>query len=178
MVHRFTFKRGRRCDYIRYFIYFLKGIFQGDSLSTLLFILSVNPLSFLFHKIQGYACGKHKNNNVTHNFFADDLKLYASSINTAKKQLDLVTAFSKDTGMTFGDDKCAYQQTQKGKLLQCTKNLDINQLSIKAMKEGDTYKYLGIDENTSYIGPINKENYKGILSLNKKDMEFRIIIVQ
>ena len=137
-------------------IYFSKGIFQGDSLSVLLFILSVNPLSFLLHKLQGYACGKHKNYNATHNFFVDDLKLYASSINTAKKQLDLVTAFSKDTGMTFGDDKCAYQQIQNGKLLHYTKNLGRNQLSIKPMKEGDTYKYLGIDENISYIGPINK----------------------
>ena len=67
---------------------------------------------------------------------------------------------------------------QNGKLLQCTKNLEINQLSIKPIKEGDTYKYLGIDENISCIGPIKKQNYKGILSLNKKDMEFRIIIVQ
>ena len=159
-------------------IYFSKGIFQGDSLSVLLFILSVNPLSFLLHKLQGYACGKHKNYNVTHNFFADDLKLYASSINTAKKQLDLVTAFSKSTGMTFGDDKCAYQQIQNVKLLQCTKNLDINQLSIKPMKERDTYKYLGIDENIGFIGPTNKQNYKGILSPNKKDMEFTIFIVQ
>ena len=91
-------------------IYFVKEIFQGDSLSVLLFVLSVNPLSFLVHKLQGYACGKHKNHNVTHNFFVDDLKLHAISINTAKKQLDLVTVFSKYTGMTFGDDKCAYQQ--------------------------------------------------------------------
>ena len=86
----------------------MKGIFQGGSLSVLLFILLVNPLSFLLHKLQGYACGKHKNYNITHNFFADGLKLYASSINTAKKQLDLVTEFSKDTGMIFADDKCAY----------------------------------------------------------------------
>ena len=137
-------------------IYFSKRIFHGDSLSILLFILSVNPLSFLLHKLQGYACGKHKNCNVMHNFFVDDLKLYASSINTAKKQLDLVRAFSKDTGMTFVDDICAYQQIQNGTLLQCTKNLEINQLSIKPMKEEDTYKYLSIDENISYIGPINK----------------------
>ena len=68
-------------------IYFSKWIFQGDSLSVLLFILSVNPLSFLLHKLKGYACGKHKNYNVTHNVFVDDIKLYASSIKTAKKQL-------------------------------------------------------------------------------------------
>ena len=113
----------------------------------LLFILSVNPLSFLLHKLQRYVCGKHKNYNVKHNFFVDDLKLYASSTNTVKKQVDIVTEFSKDTGMTFRDDKCAYQQIQNGVHLQCTNNLEINQLLIKPMKEGDSYKYLGIDKN-------------------------------
>ena len=58
--------------------------------------------------------------------------------------------------MIFRDDKCAYQQIQNGKLLKCTNNLEINQLSVKPMKEGDTYKYLGIDENISYVGHINK----------------------
>ena len=78
-------------------IYYLKGIFQGDSLSVLFFILSVNPPSVLLHKLRGYACGKLQClcYSVLHNFFVDDLKLYASSINTAKKQLDLVTAFPK-----------------------------------------------------------------------------------
>ena len=40
--------------------------------------------------------------------------------------------------MTVGDDKCAYQQIQNGKLQQCTNNFEINQLSIKPIKEGDT----------------------------------------
>ena len=74
-------------------IYYLKGIFQGDSLSVLFFILSVNPLSVLPHKLQGYAFGKLQClcYNVLHNFFVHDLKLYASSINTAEKQLVLAT---------------------------------------------------------------------------------------
>ena len=116
------------------------------------------------HKLQGYACVKDKNYNVTHDLFIDDLKLYGSSIITAKKQLDLVTTFSKDTGITFGDNKCAYQEIQNGKLLQCKNNLEINQLLIKAMKEGDTFKYLGIDENISYIGPINIELQRNIIT--------------
>lgn len=58
--------------------------------------------------------------------------------------------------MTFGDDKCAYQKIQNGKLLQCTNNLKINHLSIKLMKDGRTYKYLGIGENINYVGPISK----------------------
>ena len=92
-----------------------------------------------------------------HDFFFDDFRLYASSTNTAKKQLDLLTAFSKDTGMTFGDNKCAYQQIQSRKLLQWTCNLEINQLSLKPMKKGGTYKYPGINENSSYVRPINTE---------------------
>ena len=74
--------------------YFVNGIFQGDNLSVLLFSLLMNPLSVLFYKLEGYACGKHKNYNVTHNFFVDDLKSYVSSTDTDKKQLDLGTTRS------------------------------------------------------------------------------------
>ena len=134
----------------------MKGIFQGDSLSVILFILTVNPLSFLLRNLKGYQYGTEKNSNVTHNFFVDDLKLYANNISTTKKLLDLITTFSKDTGMTFGEDKCAYQQIEKGKLINNTKELQINDLKIKPIPEGDSYKYLGIDENISYVGLVNK----------------------
>ena len=65
--------------------HFVKGIFQDDSLSVLLFILLVNPLPFLVHKLKGHVCGKQKNYIITHIFFGDDLKLYTSITNTAKK---------------------------------------------------------------------------------------------
>ena len=122
-------------------IQFMKGIFQGDSLSVLLFILTANPLSFLFRNLKGYQYGTKRNSNVTHNFFVDDLKLYANNINTTRKLLDLVTIFSKDTGMTFGEDKCAYQQIVKGKLINNTKERQISDLKIKPISEGDSYKY-------------------------------------
>ena len=137
-------------------IQFMKGIFQGDSLSVLLFILTVNPLSFLLSNLKGHQYGTKRNSNVTHNFFVDDLKLYGNNINTTKKLLDLVTIFSKDTGMTFGENKCAYQQIEKGKLINNTKELQISDLKIKPIPEGDSYKYFGIDENISYVGLVNK----------------------
>ena len=46
-------------------------------------------------------------------FFVDDLKLYGSTINVTKKQLDLVAQFSKDICMNFGTDKCAYLKLRK-----------------------------------------------------------------
>ena len=58
--------------------------------------------------------------------------------------------------MTFDEDKCAYQQIEKGKLINNTKELQINDLKIKPILEGDSYKYLGIDENISYVGLVNK----------------------
>ena len=89
-------------------IKYLNEIFQGDTLSVLLFVLCLNPLSLLVQKRKGYSSGKSRNHTLTHNFFVDDLKLYASSINILKKQLDLVTKFSKDIGMKFDQEKCAY----------------------------------------------------------------------
>ena len=85
-------------------IQYLRGIFQGDSLSVLLFILSVNPLSYLLNKLHGYRIGKNgnRNQNISHLFFIDDLKLFATNMNQMKLLLDQVTQFSNDIGMKFG----------------------------------------------------------------------------
>ena len=79
-------------------------------------MLTVNPLSFMLKNLKGYSYRTDRNSNITHSFFVDDLKLCASNINILKKQLDLVTTFSKDIGMTFGEYKCAYQQVENVKL--------------------------------------------------------------
>ena len=86
-------------------IKYLNGIFQGDILSVLLFVLCLNPLSFLLWKQKGCSYGKNRNQTLAHNFFEGDLKLYALSLSILKKQLDLVTTFSKDIGMKSGQDK-------------------------------------------------------------------------
>ena len=38
-------------------INFSNGIFQGDSISVLIFILSLNPLSYMLGKLKGYSYG-------------------------------------------------------------------------------------------------------------------------
>ena len=118
-------------------IKYRNGLFQGDTLSVLLFLLS-------------------RNHTLMHNFFVDDIKLYASSISILKKQLDLVTTFSNDIGMKFGQDKCAYIKIEKEKNTTTTP-IEINGLTIKPIQEGESYRYLGQDENVAYEGTINKE---------------------
>ena len=138
-------------------IKFLKGIFQGDSLSVSLFVICLNPLSFLLKRVKGYALGQGRSIHHTQNFFVDNLKLYAQTTNSIKKQLDIITTFSKDIGMTFGEDKCAFMEIHKGNMVNNLEPLVINNLTIKPIQHGDSYRYLGIDENISYSGPLNKE---------------------
>ena len=72
-------------------IKFLQGIFQGDSISIMLFVLCLNPLSFLLDKCKGYSFGRDRKLQHTHNFFVDDLELYSQNLNCTKKQLDIIT---------------------------------------------------------------------------------------
>ena len=91
-------------------INYITGVLQGDYLSLMLFILSVNPLSFLLSLLPSYNITKTNNNkhNLTHLLFVDDLKTFAKNYKEATLQLNLITQFTKDIGMKFGPDKCAY----------------------------------------------------------------------
>ena len=55
-----------------------RGIFQGDSLSPLLFTMSLNPLSQEIQKT-GYGYQLDKQTKINHLFYVDDLKLYGTS---------------------------------------------------------------------------------------------------
>ena len=84
------------------------------------------------------------------------LKIYALSISILKKQLDLVTTFSNDIGMKFGQDKCAYIKIEKGRNTTKTP-IEINGLTIKPIQEGESY--LDQDENVAYK-QLTKEGFQ------------------
>ena len=73
-----------------------KGLLQGDYLSVILFILSLNPGSYLLNKSEGYKMGpsEKREKNLTHLPFVNDLKLYTSSMEKEQYQLDIITTFS------------------------------------------------------------------------------------
>ena len=91
-------------------INYLTGVLKGDCLSLMLFILSVNPLSFMLSLLPGYNIGKPNSSrvNISHLFFVDDLKTFAKNKNEATLHLDLITRLTNDISMKFNLDKCAY----------------------------------------------------------------------
>ena len=156
-------------DIIKYF----RGIFQGDGLSLLLLILSVNPLSFLLNTIEGYKIGNpgEKDLDISHMFFVDDLKLLSSTAENSYKQLDIVTMFSKDIGMSFGQEKCAYIHAERGKKKSLGESLTLNNIVIKELNEGDRCTYLGIDESAGMDEELTKrKSTDGIPAKSKENL--------
>ena len=140
------------------FIEYLTGILQGDCLSLVLFVLCVNPLSHLLKETKGYMTGDPSQRNLsTHLLFVDDLKTFAKNETLALKQLDIITTFTNDIGMQFGADKCAYLNVERGQRIQLNKKIVMNGLELSELEDGDSYKYLGMDEDIQYQAKLNKE---------------------
>ena len=58
--------------------------------------------------------------------------------------------------MKFGEEECTFLQIEK-RIIKTSSSLNINHLTIQPVADGDSFKYLGIDENITYNGTLNKE---------------------
>ena len=84
-----------------------RRIFQGDSLSLLLFVVCLLPLT---HILRDAGPGYHFATNgqkVSHLLFMNDLKLYATNEKSLESLIQTVRVFSNDIGMELGVEKCA-----------------------------------------------------------------------
>ena len=92
--------------------------------------------------------------------FVDDLKTYASNKETAEKQLQVITKFTNDIGMTFCADEYAYLYIERGQRKTLGDTINLNGLEMTELIENESYKYLGCDEDIGYVGNLNKERVK------------------
>ena len=134
------------------------GIFQGDSLSPLLFCLALIPLSKILNDT-GYGY-KINNQKISHLFYMDDLKLYAHNDGELEGLLKTVKAFSDDIKMEFGLDKCAKATFTKGKLRKSENVVLDENTIIKDLEQEGTYKYLGVNEGNGIQHSQMKEKIK------------------
>ena len=95
-----------------------RGIFQGDSLSPILFVITLIPPSLLLRDMKaGYMFGELRG-KINHLLLMDDLKLYSKTIQELDSLVQAVRIFSSDTGMQFGISKCAMLEMKRGKVVQ------------------------------------------------------------
>ena len=122
-----------------------RGIFQGDSLSPLLFCLAIAPLSMLLGQQGGYRCA-YLMEPLTHLFFMDDLKIYGGGPAQLDQILALVQEGSAAVGMALGLQKCGVAHMIKGKVVQHGNSMALDEGEVAEVTVETAYKYLGIDQ--------------------------------
>ena len=121
-----------------------RGIFQGDALSPLLFVITLIPLTSVLKTTKhGYEFAKN-GEKINHLLYMDDLKLYAKNEKELDSLVQTVKVFSKDIGMDFGVEKSAMLVMKRGKKTTSDGIKLPDNIVIKSLKEGEGYKYLGI----------------------------------
>ena len=154
-----------------------RGIFQGDSLSPLLFTMSLNPLSQELQKTR-YGYQLDEQTQINHLFYVDDLKLYATSDNQLTGLMNTVKNVSDDIKMEFALDKCAKASLKRGKKVAAEAiPLNDNQV-IQELDQAETYKSLGIQEGEGVQHhkmkiKIRKEYKRGIKLVLKSELNAR-----
>ena len=127
-----------------------RRIFQGDSQSPLLFVLSMVPFSLILKKVNAcYKWGK-KEYELNHLLFMDDLKLYAKSEEQTNTLVRTVYVFSTDIGMEFGIKKCGILTMKRGKIVKSE--------WIK-LQDGEVMKQVG-QKGYTYLGIIELDKIK------------------
>lgn len=133
-----------------------RGIFQGDALSPLWFVLALNPLSSILNQTSyGYRLNLRDTMRLTHLLFMDDIKLYSENRDHMNSLIAVVKEFSSDIRMQFGFDKCATVSLRKGK-----PSVEYVHENISPLDEQETYRYLGFAQHSSLNHTTLKQEFR------------------
>ena len=116
-----------------------RGIFQGDSLSPLLFIVIMLPLSLVLRKMTaGYRLAKDVT-PINHLLFMDDLKLYGANKDQLDSLIQVVRIFSQDIKMLLGG-RCGIKGRRQTYLISpeeiLKKYVNLNLISAPSAENG------------------------------------------
>ena len=136
-----------------------RGIFQGDSLSPLLFVLCMIPMTLLLRKMAAGYQFKDSPLKINHLLYMDDLKLYAKDQNQLDTLINTVHIFSSDIGMEFGMKKCGVLILKRGKVSE-VEGITLPTGEVMKTIDEEGYKYLGMIETDKIMEEEMRENFK------------------
>ena len=129
-----------------------RGIFHGDSLSPLVFVLALIPLSLILRKAKAAYEFAGRKEKINHLLFMDHLRLYSRNEKELDSLVQTIRIFSEDVGMEFGIEKCAVLVIEEEKIVKSVGIELLNGKVIKSLQEGESYKYLGILDADGFLG--------------------------
>ena len=144
-----------------------RGIFQGDSLSPLLFSMALNPLNkelnrtgYGYWMITGHG-ETAKRQLISHLLYMDNLKLYGRNSDQLNGLLHTVCTFSDDIHVKFGLDKCAVAHFVNGRLSGRNSGVTVGKTdTINCLEPGQVYKYLSVDETNGIQHSMMRERLR------------------
>lgn len=146
------------------------GLLQGDTLSPLLFCVAITPIShWLRTSIEPYetSMGSRSEHTVScnHQYYMDDLKLYTNSTEQLSKAFEGVERIGGTIGLAINAKKCAVAHLRTADTqIQRSEKLD----QIPELGINESYKYLGIDQNTKLVqGELFERLNKAVLAKAK-----------
>ena len=95
-----------------------RGILQGDSLSSLLFLLVMIPLTMVLRQTKASYKVKKGGKKIDHLLFIDDLKMIAKIEDETDNLVNTVRIFSDNIKMEFGLPKCEMLIMKREKLIK------------------------------------------------------------
>ena len=117
-----------------------RGIFQGDALSPLLFIITMMPLDHIHRKCTTRYKLSQSKEKINHLMYMDDIKLFVKNEKEQETLIHVVRIYSQDIGMEFVMGKCAMLVMKSGKR-HLTEGMELpNQNKISTLRENETYK--------------------------------------
>ena len=114
-----------------------RGIFQGDSLSPLLFVLALMPLSMILRISAGYEM-KKDGCKINHLLLIDDLQLFAKNEAEIGSLVQTVRI-------------CASMTMKRGKRVHSNGIALPDGAQMRALDEEESYWYLGVLHRTMFF---------------------------
>ena len=91
-----------------------RGIFQGDTLSPLLFLIVMILLNYILRKCTARYKLSKSQEKISHLMYLGNIKLFAKT-KELETLIQAVQIYSQDIGMEFGIEKCTMLVMKTGK---------------------------------------------------------------